>query len=78
MEHVNEKKLEPARCEGSKEFGFYEGEKAIIEKMRQLRADGLAYDTIATCLNNESVKPRRGAKWHPYTVSKILIRSASD
>jgi DNA invertase Pin-like site-specific DNA recombinase len=71
------KKLRTGGCEGAKPFGHYEGEAAVLEKMKQLRADGLGYDKIATRLNEEGVKTRRGAMWYPYTVSKILARQES-
>jgi DNA invertase Pin-like site-specific DNA recombinase len=68
------KRSRTGECEGAKRFGFYEGESVALDKMRHLRAEGLGYDSIATKLNDEGVKTRRGAKWHPYTVSKILAR----
>jgi hypothetical protein len=58
--------------EGAKPYGFYEGERQIVERMKALRADGVAYDRIAAQLNAEGIRPRRGAKWHPFSVSKIL------
>jgi DNA invertase Pin-like site-specific DNA recombinase len=63
-------------CEGAKAFGFYEGETVVLDRMRQLRREGLGYDSIANRLNEEAVKTRRGTKWHPCTVSKILARGA--
>lgn len=72
------KKARTGACEGAKPFGFYEGETVVLHRMRHLRAEGCGYDTIATRLNNEDVKTRRGTKWHPYTVSKILARGETE
>ncbi len=71
------KKARTGECEGAKQFGFYKGESVVLDRMRQLRAEGCGYDTIASRLNDEHVMTRRGAKWHPYTVSKILARGES-
>lgn len=65
-------KAKTGRCEGAKPYGALPGESAIIEHMSALRADGLGFDRIATALNAEGVKPRRGARWHGLTVNKIL------
>ena len=70
-------KTRTGSCEGAKRFGHYEGEAVVLDRMRQLRNEGLGYDSIATRLNDEGVQTRRGAKWHPYTVSKILAREES-
>ena len=60
--------------EGAKPFGFYEGEQAVLEKMKTLRSSGMAYDKIAVALNEEGIQPRRGSKWHPFSVSKIVSK----
>jgi DNA invertase Pin-like site-specific DNA recombinase len=60
--------------EGAKPFGYYEGEAAVLEKMKALRSSGVAYDKIAAILNREGIKPRRGERWHPFTVSKIMTK----
>ena len=38
-------------CEGRKKFGFYPGEQAILDRMRELRKAGMAYADIATELD---------------------------
>ena len=68
------KKAKTGSCEGAKQFGFYEGETAVLERMRILRAAGLGFDRIASALNAEGVRPRRGAKWHGCAVNGILSR----
>ena len=35
--------------------GRDDAEKAAMERMKALRADGLAFDSIAECLNSEAV-----------------------
>ena len=65
-------KAENGRCEGKKPYGTFPGESDVIERMRQLRRDKQAVDTIAETLNAEGVKPRAGALWHSMTVYRIL------
>ena len=60
--------------EGAKPFGFYEGEQVVLEEMKELRSSGMAYDKIASALNERGVQPRRGSKWYPFSVSKILSK----
>ena len=60
--------------EGAKPFGFYEGEVPVLEKMKTFRSSGMGYDKIAAALNEEGIQPRRGRKWHPFSVSKILSK----
>ena len=68
-------KAREGRCEGRKPYGFYEGEAAILERMRQMRSDGATYAAIAGTLNREGVAPRDpDAKWHPGYVHRILTR----
>jgi hypothetical protein len=40
--------------------------------MRQLRADGLTDNAIASVLNGESVATKRGGQWRATTVWRIL------
>jgi len=63
------------RCEGRKPFGTRDGEMAVIERMRQLRASGMAYRQIAAWLSAEDVPTRTsGARWRGCTVNGILSR----
>jgi DNA invertase Pin-like site-specific DNA recombinase len=64
------------RCEGRKPFGFYEGEPAVIERMKTLRASGMGFDRIAAQLNEEGIRPRVGKGWYGVTINKILSRCA--
>lgn len=60
------------RCEGRKPFGTRPGESEVIDKMKAMRATGLAVDKIAAALNANGVKPRAGRQWHPTSVYRIL------
>ncbi len=66
------KRAQEGRCEGRKPFGYYDGEQATIERMRELRATGMGFDRIAARLNDEGLKPRSGARWHGLVVNRIL------
>jgi hypothetical protein len=65
-------KAKTGRCEGRKPFGYYDGENAVMERMRTLRDDGLGFDRIAEALNAEGLKPRTGERWWGKTVNNIL------
>jgi DNA invertase Pin-like site-specific DNA recombinase len=67
------KRNSEGRCEGRKPYGFYDGENAVLERMKALRAEGLGFDRIAVKLNEEGIKPRRG-RWHGLVVNRILSR----
>ena len=70
------KKAETGRCEGRKPFGHRDGEQAIIERMKALRAASMGYDKIADQLNAEGMKPRSGQRWWGCSVNNTL-RSSS-
>src|ERR1017187_2505383 len=65
-------KAKTGRCEGRKPFGYYDGEPAILERMRALRQTDMGFDRIADVLNAEGLKPRTGARWWGRTVNNIL------
>jgi len=69
------KRAVEGRCEGRKPFGRDQSEKAAIERMRTLRADGLAFDKIAKRLNSEGIPTRTGKRWHGVVVNRILTGS---
>ena len=71
-------KARTGRCEGRKPFGFAAGEQIAIERMKQLRADGLAFDKIAAQLNAEGVPTRTGQPWHGVVVNRILTGKRHD
>ena len=57
--------------EGRKPFGTRPGEQETINRMVELRRQGLAYDTIAERLNGEGT-PARAGRWHATSVSRVL------
>jgi hypothetical protein len=60
------------RWEGRKPFGYYEGEKMAVERMPELRNEGLGFDRIARQLNSEGIPTRTGRPWHGFVVNRIL------
>jgi DNA invertase Pin-like site-specific DNA recombinase len=66
------KKASVGRCEGAKPYGTLPGEAEVLERMKELRARGAAYDKIALQLATEGFKPRRGKRWHGFAVNTIL------
>jgi DNA invertase Pin-like site-specific DNA recombinase len=69
-------KAKQGRCEGRKAFGARSGEAQAIERMRELRAGGLAVDKIAARLNEEGIPSRTGRSWYGATVGRILRATA--
>ena len=45
-----------------------------MERMRELRAEGVAYDRLAERLTAEGFKTRKGTAWHGFSVQRILAR----
>ena len=70
------KKARTGRCEGRKPYGHYPGEKAVVERMRALRAEGLGFDRLAAKLTAEGFSTRKGTAWHGFGVNRILSRLA--
>ena len=60
-----------SRC-GRKRFGFYPGEPATIQRLLELRAQGMGFDRIAELMNRQSVPTRSGKPWHGRVVNRIL------
>jgi DNA invertase Pin-like site-specific DNA recombinase len=68
-------KATTGRCEGRKPYGARDGEAAVIERMRELRTAGMAYQQIAAMLNGDGVPKRTaGKRWHGCTVNLVLGR----
>jgi DNA invertase Pin-like site-specific DNA recombinase len=66
------KRLSDGKCEGAKPYGFYSGEKKVLQRINELRESGFGFDRIAVQLNTEDLKPRRGKKWWGMSVNQIL------
>ena len=62
------------RRRGPPPFGRLPGEAEVVERIRQLRADGLSLRKIADALNAESAPTRTGAPWSKMMVKAVLDR----
>lgn len=51
-----------------------QAEQAVIARIRELRGSGASLRTIAATLTEEGHRPKRAAKWHPESLSKIIAR----
>lgn len=72
-------KTKHGRCEGRKPYGYYPGEAANLNRMKELHGSGMTATEIAAILRAERRKTRNGGDWLQPTVSKILSRqSAGD
>ncbi len=63
------------RCEGAKPYGALADEAETLRRIQTMRASGASLQAIAEALNAEGVQPRRGSRWHPFAVSRIVGRS---
>jgi len=52
----------------------FNGERAVVARIRQMNADGLTRYAIAKQLNAEGIRTRSGAEFKPQTISNILQR----
>lgn len=51
-----------------------DSEQRVIDRMAELRGEGLSYRKVADTLNAEGSKPPTGREWHAAVVRKVLIR----
>lgn len=51
-----------------------EGERETLDRARELREAGASIREIAATLNEEDRSTKRGARWHPTTVARVLGR----
>jgi hypothetical protein len=83
---MNVKRARGERISGHAPFGWDFGsggrlianarEQKIIARIRRLRAKGISYRGIATRLDGEGIRPKRGRRWIHTTVKGILMRNA--
>ena len=83
---MNVKRSRGERISGHAPFGWDFGrggrlvrnarEQKVIALVRRLRAKGLSYRGIATLLDAEGVRPKRGRRWVHNTVKSVLTRNA--
>ncbi len=72
----NRVRLKTGRCEGALPFGAdpkRPGEVAVVERVKQLKADKLSLQKIANRLNEEGHSTRTGTQW-----SKMLVKAVLD
>jgi len=65
----------PGYKEGPKFYGARDGELAIIAEIIELRNNGLTVAAICEQLNSKGKKSRRGGKWFPNQIVRILQRA---
>jgi DNA invertase Pin-like site-specific DNA recombinase len=70
-------KAKQGRCEGRKPYGYFEGEVETLQRIQELRSEGMGFDRIAERLNAEGYKARTGGRWHGLVINRILSRSAA-
>ena len=70
-------KARTGRCEGMKAFGEARTERKAVNRLLELRAQGLAVNKVADALNAEGYKPKYGVKWYGSSVSNVLKRHAA-
>ncbi len=68
---------------GAPPFGFRvedgelvpdEGEQETLRRARELQEEGASIREIAATLNEEGRRTKRGTRWHPTTVARVLAR----
>ena len=47
-------------------------EQVAIARIRELRAGGASLRMIASVLDEEGMRPKRGHRWHPQSVARVL------
>jgi hypothetical protein len=51
------------------------GEEEELRRIPSMRATGSSFQAIATALNADGIRPRRGLRWHPYAFARIVERA---
>jgi DNA invertase Pin-like site-specific DNA recombinase len=76
-----EKKAQGGYVAGSPRFGLkaenkalvvHEEEAEVIARIQALREEGLTLRAIVRQLETDGVPSKRGARWHPTTVARLL------
>jgi DNA invertase Pin-like site-specific DNA recombinase len=65
-------------AEGRKPYGQKPGEAGVLDRMKQLRAEGTYYKEIASILTNEGILSRMGKPWSASTIQEILTRKPAS
>jgi DNA invertase Pin-like site-specific DNA recombinase len=51
-------------------------ERVVVNRIIELRRDGMSYRAIAVSLDSEGHRPRRAALWSPMAVRNVVLREA--
>ncbi len=75
-------RAEQGKVEGRKAYGERDGEQQVLNRMKELRKDGLSFAAIAAELQREGFQPRgskakRPTAWQPRTINRILLRNVT-
>jgi DNA invertase Pin-like site-specific DNA recombinase len=70
------KRSATGRCEGRKPFGSRVGEDRGVQRIRQLRSEGLSVRAVTERLNAEGIPSRSGKSWSFGSVGRIARRVA--
>lgn len=74
------------RAVGAPPFGYIasegrlvedEVEQRVIARMTAMREGGRSLREIAEALNEDGVRPKRGGRWHPATVARVVERATA-
>jgi DNA invertase Pin-like site-specific DNA recombinase len=65
------------RCDGAKPYGELPGEAEVLVRARALQGGGVSPAKIAESFNALGIKPRKGDRWHPHVIARILKRVSS-
>lgn len=57
--------------QGARELVSHHEEALAIQRVRELRAEGVSYRAICAVLEREGIRPRRAAKWSAIVVQRI-------
>jgi DNA invertase Pin-like site-specific DNA recombinase len=49
-------------------------ERRVVARIVELQAKGASLRSIASTLTKEGLRPKRGGRWHPETIAKVLRR----
>jgi DNA invertase Pin-like site-specific DNA recombinase len=72
------KRSATGRCEGRKPFGSRVGEDRGVQRIQQLRSEGLSVRAITERLNAEGILSRSGKSWSFGSVGRIARRVAES
>jgi len=63
--------------DGRRQIRIVEDEVATVARINELRQEGLSLRAISEALTVEGHRTKRGGRWHPTTIRRILGRAAA-